>query len=115
MRSAVELAQKDFSEFYDFKGKGTIRETVLNILALTVRVMPKQELKGLADGKNIYTATCLGELKKTGAIKVMPDGTVALHSMLFRSAILIHLYTHAPTNQVYRDMISRIKPANDGS
>lgn len=110
-RAAIELAQKDFSDLYDFKGKGTIRETVLNILALMGRPMSKQELRDMTDGKNIYTATCLGELKKSGAVRELPDNSLILHSMLFRSAILMHLYTHALQNVVYRDMIAKFKPA----
>jgi len=112
-QSAIELTQKDFSGLYDFKAKGTIRETVLNILALRGRPMSKQEIKKLSDGKNIYTETCLGALRKSGAIRETPDGTIVLHSMLFRAAILIHLYTHAPENQHYSDMIKRIKAINN--
>jgi hypothetical protein len=107
-RSAVELTRKDFSDMYDFTGKGTLRETVLNIMALTGRPMTKQALRDSADGKNIYTATCLGELKKSGAVKELPDGSLALHSMLFRAAILIHIYTHAKTNASYQDLVSRL-------
>ncbi|OGQ06305.1 MAG: hypothetical protein A2W61_06475 [Deltaproteobacteria bacterium RIFCSPLOWO2_01_44_7] len=112
-RSAIELTQKDFSEFYDFKGRGTLRETVLNLLALRGRPMTKQEIKKLSDGKNIYTETCLGALKKSGAIKETPDRTIVLHSMLFRAAILIHLYTHAQENQSYSDLIKKIKSLNN--
>ena len=110
-RSALELTRKNFSDMYDFTGKGTLRETVLNILALGERPMTKKELSDHTAGKNIYTATCLGELKKSGAVKEQPDGTMALHSMLFRAAILIHLYTHVKTNETYRDLISRFGPS----
>jgi hypothetical protein len=110
-RSAEELTRKDFSEMYDFVGKGTLRETVLNILALVGRPLTKQELRDFTDGKNIYTATCLGELKKSGAVKELPDGAISLHSMLFRAAILIHLYTHMKTNVSYRELIARHAPS----
>jgi hypothetical protein len=111
-KSAVELTRKDFSDMYDFTGKGTLRETVLNILALAGRPIAKQTLRDLTDGKNIYTATCLGELKKSGAVKELPDGTMTLHSMLFRAAILIHLYTHSKTNAAYRELIARLAPSD---
>ena len=109
-KSAEELTRKDFSDMYDFKGKGTLRETVLNILSLVGRPLSKQKLRDFTDGKNIYTATCLGELKKTGAIRELPDGTLSLHSMLFRAAILIHLYTHVKTNTEYRKLIEKLGP-----
>ena len=109
-KSAVELARKDFSGMYDFKGKPTLRESVLNILALVGRPMTKQELREHTDGKNIYTATCLGELKKSGAITEFIDGTVVLHSLLFRAAILMHVYTHASTNTALKEAIGRFAP-----
>ncbi len=65
------------------------------------------------DGKNIYTATCLGELKKSGAVKELLDGAISLHSMLFRAAILIHLYTHMKTNASYRELIERHAPSEN--
>jgi Cdc6-like AAA superfamily ATPase len=104
--AAVELARKDFLEMYDFNGKGTLRETVLNILALA-GPLTKLQLRDFTDGKNIYTETCMGILKKSGAVKELQDGTVMLHSMLFRAAILIHLYTHAQTNKMFDDLIKR--------
>ena len=114
-KSAVELARKDFSEMYDFSGKGTLRETVLNILALVGRPIMKQALRDHAGGKNIYTSTYLGELKRLGAVKELPDGTIALHSMLFRAAILIHLYTHANMNASYGELIKRFKPSDQST
>lgn len=104
--AAVELARKDFLEMYDFNGKGTLRETVLNILALA-GPLTKLQLRDFTDGKNIYTETCMGILKKSGAVRELLDGTVMLHSMLFRAAILIHLYTHAQTNKSFDELIKR--------
>ncbi|EQD39263.1 PyrBI operon leader peptide, partial [mine drainage metagenome] len=111
-KSAEELARKDFSEMYDFKGKGTLRETVLNILALEGKPLSKQKLRDLTEGKNIYTKTCLGELKRSGAVKEMPDGMVALHSMLFRAAILVHIYTKANDDKAYSQMIRKYVPTD---
>jgi len=110
--AALELARKDFLEMYDFNGKGTLRETVLNILALS-GPQTKQQLRDLTDGKNIYTETCMGILKKSGAVRELQDGTVMLHSMLFRAAILIHLYTHAQTNKSFEDLIKRFAKNGD--
>ena len=86
LKSAAEMARKEFSDLYDFKGKGTLRETVLNVLALAQRPMTKQIRSDAVGGKNIYTATCMGELKKTGAVNEIADGSIVLHSMLFRAA-----------------------------
>lgn len=115
MKSAAEMARKEFSDLYDFKGKGTLRETVLNVLALAQRSMTKQELRDAVGGKNIYTATCMGELKKTGAVSEIADGSIVLHSMLFRAAILIHLYTHADRNPSYQEQIQKFAPPHEGS
>lgn len=110
--AAVELARKDFLEMYDFNGKGTLRETVLNILALA-GPLTKLQLRDFTDGKNIYTETCMGILKKSGAVRELQDGMVMLHSMLFRAAILIHLYTHAQTNKGLEDLIKRFSKNDD--
>lgn len=107
-RSAEELARKDFSDMYDFSGKGTLRETVLNILALAGKPLSKQKLRELSDKKNIYTKTCLGELKKSGAIKELPDGMILLHSMLFRAAILFNLYKKAKDDDYYKNLIEKM-------
>ena len=112
MKSAAEMARKEFSDLYDFKGKGTLRETVLNVLALAQRPMTKQELRDAVGGKNIYTATCMGELKKSGAVTEIADGSIVLHSMLFRAAILIHIYTHSERNPAYQELIKRYSPAH---
>lgn len=113
MKSAAEMARKEFSDLYDFKGKGTLRETVLNVLALAKRPMTKQELRDAVGGKNIYTATCMGELKKTGAVTEIADGSIILHSMLFRAAVLVHLYTHADRNPAYQKMIQEFSPTHE--
>jgi hypothetical protein len=60
------------------------------VLALHGSPISKQQLT--ADlGKNIYTKSCLAELKKTGAVKENTNGELVLHSQLFRAAILIHV------------------------
>lgn len=110
LKSAAELSRKEFSDLYDFKGKGTLRETIINILALTQKPLTKQELRDAVGGKNIYTPGCMGELKKSGAVKELPDGSVILHSMLFRAAVLIHIYTHSEKNAVYQDLIKKFAP-----
>lgn len=113
IRAAQELMRKEFSDLYDFQGKGTLRETVLNVLALAQAPMTKQELREAVNGKNIYTETCMGQLKKTGAVNERSDGSLVLHSMLFRAAILFHLYTHASKNPTYQELINKFAPTHD--
>lgn len=110
LKSASELSTKEFSDLYDFKGKGTLRETILNILALNQKPLTKQELRDAVGGKNIYTPGCMGELKKSGAVKELPDGSLILHSMLFRAAILMHIYTHSEKNVTYQQLIKKFAP-----
>ncbi len=110
-KSALELQSKDFSMMYDFKGKMNLREYVLNVLALAGRPMSKFELKDHLGGKNIYTANCLGELKKKGAIIEATDGTLTLHSMLFRAAILIHIFTQTSKNSELEVLLQKFMPS----
>ncbi len=51
--SANELQSKDFSDFYSFKGKPTLREKIMNHLALSNGVVIKKTDLGKALGKNI--------------------------------------------------------------
>jgi len=109
-RSALELQSKDFSEMYDFKGKMTLREQLVNVLALAGRPMSKLELKDHLGGKNIYTASCLGELKKSGAVTESTGGILTLHSMLFRAAVLIHIFTQTSKNTELEELVQKLMP-----
>lgn len=84
--AAGELQYKDFAEMYDFKGKISGREKILDVLAMAWEPLSKQEISKYAGVKNIYQY--LPDLEKRGAIKINPeDGMVNLHSNLFRIAI----------------------------
>lgn len=90
--TAIELKSKDFSNLYKFTGKPTLREQVLNLMALYGEPISKQKIAEELSGKNIYTKNCLGELKKSGAVHVDPDTEeLSLQSGLFRTAILVHI------------------------
>jgi AAA ATPase-like protein len=90
-KTALELQTKDFSSLYNFKGKKTLREEILNVLALVGKPISKTIL--VKEYKSLYSRTYLPELKNSGAIKEdSQTGELTLHSALFRSAILLHIF-----------------------
>ena len=93
VNSANELRSKDFSSFYSFNGKSTLREEIMNYLALSNEgVITKTSLGKALEGKNIYQKTALPKLIQTGAVKEdVNSGRLSLHSELFKSAIRFHL------------------------
>jgi hypothetical protein len=94
LKTAVDLQQKDFSSLYDFTGKQTLRENLMDVMAIANRPLTKQEAKDLCSGRNIYQATVLGALKKIGAVKENKDtGELTLQSLLFRSAIIMKIFS----------------------
>lgn len=66
-RTAIELQTKDFSLMYDFNGKETLREMILNVLAVSSKPLTKVKLKDLFADKNVYRS--VQDLRKLGAIK----------------------------------------------
>ncbi len=94
LKTAFDLQQKDFSSLYDFTGKQTLRENLMDVLAIASRPLTKQEAKEMCSGRNIYQGTVLGELKKIGAVKENKDtGELTLQSLLFRSAIMMKIFS----------------------
>lgn len=94
--TAIELQLKDFSTMYNFEGRIRLREEVLNVLALMPGSVQKSDLAKEFDkkGNNIYTRSCLPELKKSGAIKEDAEsGLLSLQSTLFKSAIRLHVFS----------------------
>ena len=90
-QTAVELQRKDFSNLYRFNGKTRQRGEILNVLAMMPEPIPKNILSKAFE-KNIYTSSCLPELKKIGAVKEAPEtGLLSLQSYLFKSAIRLHI------------------------
>ena len=90
--SADELRSKDFSNFYSFNGKPTLREEIMNYLALSNETINKTNLGKALKGKNIYHKNTLPQLIQKGAVKEdVNTGRLTLHSELFKSAIRFHL------------------------
>ena len=91
MKTAKQLQKKDFSNLYNFNGKITQREEVLNVLAMLQRPVSKTSL-AKAFEKNIYVSSCLPKLKQIGAVKEeLQTGVLSLQSYLFGSAIRMHI------------------------
>lgn len=85
--TATELQHKDFAEMYDFRGKVSGREKILDALAVAWQPLTRQEISKYTEIQNVYQY--LPDLEKRGAIKIdHKTGTIALHSQLFRIAIL---------------------------
>ena len=91
--SANELQSKDFSNLYSFYGKPTLREEIMNYLALSNEpIISKTGLGKVLKGKNIYHKNNLPQLIQTGAVKEDPNTRkLSLHSELFKSAIRFYL------------------------
>ena len=91
--SANELQSKDFSNFYLFNGKPTLREEIMNYSALSNgAIITKTSLGKTLKGKNIYQKTALPQLIRIGAVKEdVNSGRLSPHSELFKSAIRFHL------------------------
>ena len=111
-QTALELRHKDFSNLYSFNGKVRQRDEVLNVLALMPEPISKSDL-AKEFNKNIYTSSCLPELKKIGAIKEdLETGLLSLQSYLFKSAIRMHIASDDKTlnsewYQVYKKLLKQ--------
>lgn len=97
--------------------KTTLREEVLNSLALMGEPISKTKLsqakpsQAFTDkGNNIYTKNCLPELKRIGAVKENSEnGELRLQSLLFRSAILLHLKTKETQSRPWEKVIEKLR------
>lgn len=105
--TAAELQGKDFSHLYGFSKKATMREKVLDAMAIIGRPITKGELANIL-GKTIYQQAYLGELKNSGAVKEDPaTGFLQLHSQLFRTSILLHVIPRLGTDKMVKSLVER--------
>jgi len=89
-KTAYDLQSKDFATLYNFKGKPSINELILDVLAIKGTPLTRNEIKQLTGGKNIYQY--IPELIKRGSIKeIQKEGQIRLQSRLFRTSILLHI------------------------
>jgi hypothetical protein len=88
--TAAELQSKDFADMYNFHGKRGGREDILDVLAVDTRPLPGKVISKYTKTQNIYQY--LPDLEKRGSIRINKEtGEIALHSSLFRTAILIEI------------------------
>ncbi len=105
-RTALELQRKDFADMYNFQGKPTAKESILDILAVAGRPLTKSEIDAHCSIKNIYQY--LPELKKRGSIKQLDDSDkLALHSQLFRTSILLKILPKIVSENYLQDLVKR--------
>lgn len=114
VKAATELQNKDFSHLYNFTKKATVREKILDAMAIIGKPVSKSELTTLL-GKNIYQATYLGELKNVGAVQEdAGTGLLSLHSQLFRTSILLHILPKIGTDKVLKDITEKYWNTGEG-
>lgn len=90
LRSAKELRSKEFSKMFSFGKPLTEKDKILVEMALSDSDLTRKDIGEKSSSKNIYQELSL--LRKAGAIKENDDKTLALHSQLFRTAILFDYY-----------------------
>lgn len=89
-KASAELRDKEFSEMYGFGKALKGAEKVLNVLALFGHMTKKELVKKCKDNYALANPyQYLTPLQMAGAIRVLPDTQVELHSKLFRAAILL--------------------------
>lgn len=102
-QTALELQKKDFADLYNFDGKPTAKDAILDVLAVAGRPMTKTELDRHCQVKNIYQY--LPELKKRGSIKQIPASQqLSLHSQLFRTSILLKILPRITQQNYLEDL-----------
>ncbi len=90
--TALDLRNKEFSDFYDFEGRPTLREKLLQVLAKNSPIT-KKHARELCDGKNIHQKEVLPRLIKLGAIKENKKTTeLTLQSNLLKTAITLDIF-----------------------
>jgi len=113
--TASELQRKDFAEMYDFHGKVSAKERILDALAVAWQPLSKQEISRYAEIKNIYQY--LPDLERRGSLKVDPEtGKAVLHSQLFRIAILMKIIDKIKNENYLSTLIKeKVEIGKDGS
>ncbi len=107
--TATELQHKDFAEMYDFRGKVSGREKILDVLAVAWQPLSRQEISKYSGIKNVYQY--LPDLQRRGAIKINPEtNTVFLHSQLFRMTIFVKIINKI--NERYLSELIKDKVSN---
>ncbi len=113
-KTAYDLQAKDFATLYDFKGKPSINELILDILAVRGKPLTKNEIYKLSEGKNIYQY--IPALIKRGSIKeIQTKGQIILHSSLFRTSILFHILPKIKHSGYLSHLVKETQQADESS
>lgn len=111
-KTAIDLQSKDFATLYDFKGKPSIKELILDILAVKGKSLTKKEIRQLSEGKNIYQY--IPELLKKGSIKeLQKTDSIRLHSQLFRTSILLHILPRIKHTGYLKEILQQSQQATE--
>ena len=102
IESAQQLQEKDFYSFYFFTKKPTIREEIMNVLALANGRPIYKKYLAKAISNNIYQKRNLPLLLEKGAVKENKQtGQLTLQSKLLATAIVFHLLAHRDQDQAF--------------
>jgi Cdc6-like AAA superfamily ATPase len=113
-KTANELKHKDFADMYNFKGKASRKEYILDILAIYGKKLTKKQIAEYCRISNIYQY--IPGLIKRGSIKMEDDGdSIRLHSQLFRTAILFHILPKIKDEGYLVDIANKIEAEKDES
>lgn len=103
-QTATELQRKDFAEMYNFHGKPSAKERILDVLAVAWQSLTPKEVFHYSKVGNIYQY--LPNLKKTGSVKTDKEsGKLYLHSQLFRISILMRIIDRITNEGYLKDLI----------
>ncbi len=103
-QTATELQRKDFAEMYDFHGKASARERILDVLAVAWEPLSKQDIMKYAEIKNVYQY--LPDLEKRGSVKIDVNT-----GKLFGIAILLKIIDKVK-NENYLSLLIKEKVSN---
>lgn len=102
-RTTIELTTKDFSSLYKFDKKPTAKESLMDVLAVISKPVPRNILDKLSSDTNL--SRTISELKKIGAIKEdHKNGEISLNSALLGMAILLHLIPRFQAENYLREV-----------
>lgn len=108
-KTAIDLRIKNFSSFYNFDGKATLREILLDVLAFYDPIT-KIKAQKLCCNKNIYHKHVLPKLIEQGAIKENKETSeLILHSQLFKTAIITNVISKIQKQKFIPKHLERIQ------
>lgn len=102
-QTAADLQRKDFAEMYNFHGKPSAKEKILDVLAVAWQALSRKEVAKYSGVKNIYQY--LPELQKLGSIKLDEENKLCLHSQLFRFAVLMKIFDKIAHENYLKELI----------